>query len=61
MTGPFLPHRQRRHLQEENNLLILGGNIPLCISYQSRVILLSDKHNYIHCVYLVFIRYYYSQ
>jgi hypothetical protein len=48
-------------LQQETNLLILGGNIPLRISYQSSVILLSDKHNYIHLVYLVFIRYYYSQ
>jgi len=61
MTVGFLPHRQRGHLQQETNLLILGDNIPLRTSYQSSVILFSDKHNYIYLVYSVFVRYYYSQ
>jgi len=39
--------------------LILCDIGPLFISYQSGLILLSDKHNCIDLIYLVFIRHYY--
>ena len=39
--------------------LILGDVVPLCVSKQSSVVLLSDTHNHIDIVYFVFIWYYY--
>ena len=37
---------------------VLGDIIPLCISQQSKAILISDKHYYIDLAYLIFIRHY---